>query len=221
MLKGSAKNNNLAEYKEKLLKRNTALIKRAIAHIEQLGGEISMSIVSRISYEIAKIENDEKGITLAGISKNPIYKQLVEQAKVKNGLHNHNSRGAKINPSYISEGDAKLLLHAQRVENEQLKRDNRILLKQLQETPTAIEVVEPVGDELLREYQLLKQVVRSMVNRLCELEVAYVEAKTETLKVAIYNETIVNSDALKIFYRKELDEIHTNICRETADDKCF
>lgn len=215
MLKQKSKNDNLSKHKELLLKRNKALVERAIAHINQLGGAISMSIVSRVTYEIAKSEEKEKGITLAGISKNPIYRNLVEQAKAESERKQGTSRRTHL--VHYSDGDIRMMLHTLRVENDELKRTNKILTQQIKEEPHVIETSEPIENTLIKEYNSIRNIARSMTNRLCELELAYIDANTETLKVMHYDEILVPPDALKQFYLKELDDIQRKI-REHASD---
>lgn len=209
MKKQKPKNDNLFKHKEVLQKRNKALIERAILHITQLDGDINMSIVSRVSYEIANVENKEKGITLAGISKNPIYRALVEQAQSNKEMKNGTK--TKMGTSLYSDGDARMMLHAMRVENEELKRKNKILSHQLKEDTHVIDTSEPIEATIIKEYNSLKNIAKSMANRLCELELAYIDTDTETLRVMHYDEILVPSESLKKFYLKELDEIQSKV----------
>ena len=215
-MRRKAKNDNLKKHQEALVERNTALVKRAIAHIRELGGEITMSIVSKVTYEIADRENGEKGITLAGISKNTIYRSLVEQAAADAQTGEKRNRYGRHSRHY-SDGDIRMMLHALRTENAMLKRENTILSQQLKEIPNVIETTEPIPDMIIREYNGVKNAARSMVSRLCEMELTYVDIETECLKVALYNEVIVPKEALKLFYQKELHDIQCKI-RETAPD---
>ena len=215
-MKQKAKNDNLSKHKKALQKRNKALVQRAIAHVNHLGGEISKSIVSKVTFEIAKSEEKEKGITPAGISKNPVYRALVEQAEDSNELKKGSNNRVKTNR--YSDGDIRMMLHALRVENNELKRTNKIITQQLKEETNVIETSEPIEDALIKEYNAIRNTSRSMTNRLCELELAYIDANTETLRVMYYDEILVPSDALKQFYLKELDDIQRKIREHATDD---
>ena len=103
------------------------------------------------------------------------------------------------------------MLHALRVENANLKRDNKILAMKIKEIPDVIETVPPIEDEIIKKANALQNIARSMVRRLCELELAYIDADTNTLRLSYYDETIVHAEALKLFYNKELDEIRSKI----------
>jgi len=210
------KNNNLSKHRELLQQRNTALVKRAIEHIRKLDGNITMSMVSKVTYEIARIEDKEKGITLAGISTSPIYRALVEEAKADSEMKQTAINGIKV--KHYSDGDIRMMLHALRVENEDLKRTNKILSQQLREETNDIAYTEPIKDTLIKEYNQIKNTARSMVSRLCELELTYIDTNTETLRVMHYEKIIVPSDALNLFYKKELNDIQTNIRKYATDD---
>lgn len=210
------KNDNLLKHRELLQKRNTALVKRAIEHIRKLDGNITMSMVSKVTYEIAKIENGEKGITLAGISTSSIYRALVEEAKANSEMKQSSINGTRA--KHYSDGDIRMMLHALRVENEDLKRTNRILSQQLKEETNDIAYTEPIKDTLIKEYNQIKNAARSMVSRLCELELTYIDTNTETLRILHYEEMIVPSDALKLFYKKELDDIQRKIREHASYD---
>ncbi len=210
------KNDNLLKHRELLQKRNTALVKRAIEHIRKLDGNITMSMVSKVTYEIAKIEDGEKGITLAGISTSSIYRALVEEAKANSEMKQTSINGTRA--KHYSDGDIRMMLHALRVENEDLKRTNKILSQQLKEETNDIAYTEPIKDTLIKEYNQIKNAARSMVSRLCELELTYIDTNTETLRILHYEEMIVPSDALNLFYKKELDDIQRKIREHASYD---
>ncbi len=208
MLTKKRKNNNLNGYRIKLAEKNEALVKKAIAHIVSLSGEVSYSFVSKVTYGLADLQDGQNGLTVAGISKNPVYRALVDEAKANQEIH---GRRPSSNTKNLSNGDIQLMLHALRVENANLKRDNKILAMKIKEIPDVIETVPPIEDEIIKKANALQNIARSMVRRLCELELAYIDADTNTLRLSYYDETIVHAEALKLFYNKELDEIRSKI----------
>ena len=201
-MKRAAKNNNLANYRIKMQEENEALIRKSIAHIQSLSGSVTFSSVSKVSYELADIGKGKQGLTVAGITKNPLYRALVNDAKSDTTLTQGSIKRTK-----YSVGDMNLALHALRVENAKLKQDNKILTLKLKETPHSIQNVEPIKDEILKTNDFLMRIAKSIVNRLQELELAYIDKETYSLVLAHYGEIIVHNEALKIFYKKELDEI--------------
>ena len=197
-----AKNNNLDNFREKLTNVNEILIKKSIAHVQSLGGEITFASISKVSHDLAISLGKEKGLTSAGITKNPLYRSLVEEAKAKQAL----GEFVPIKKN-LSQGDMHLTLHALRVEVEKLRIEKKTLEHKLRETPDRIQNVEPVRDEIIMMNNQLRDIAKAMVNQLCELELAYVDLDTRSLVLAVYGTIIVHHDALEIFYKKELDAI--------------
>ena len=56
------KNDNLQKHRSEMMERNRLLIARAIEHIFDLGGKITMSAVARVTHDLADPEKGEKGL---------------------------------------------------------------------------------------------------------------------------------------------------------------
>jgi hypothetical protein len=178
----------------------------------QLSGEVTYSAVSKVSYEIADIQTGEKGLTLAAVSKNPIYRSLVDQAKAGQSVKDTRPRGV----GHYSQGDMGLMIHALRVENARIRQENKILSLKLKELPNVIERVEPISDAIIAKGNALMGIARSMVNRLCELEIAYIDTRTNSLVLAVFKDTILQEAALRLFYEKELNDIQSEVYKNAA-----
>ncbi len=75
------KNNNLAEYRAFQEEKNKELVLKSIKYIKSLNAIINFSTVSQVAYDIADPLKNEKGLTLAGLSKNKLYRTLIEKGK--------------------------------------------------------------------------------------------------------------------------------------------
>ena len=85
------KKDNLKTYRAEKVQKNLNLVKRAIEHLKKYELNISLSNVSKITYDIAN--ESEKGITIAGLSQNETYKNLIEQEQHNQVLkENKNSK---------------------------------------------------------------------------------------------------------------------------------
>lgn len=199
------KNDNLQKYRQRQAEINTALVQKAIEHIRKLGGEINFSLVSKVTYDIADATKGEKGLSLAGLSKNKLYRSMIEKAKYANDIDKksikHNVQGK------ISVGDMQMSFHSLRMENAKLKAENKILSKQLQEMEIPRQEIGSIDMRIMKRYETMKNVCASLVSRLLELELVYIDKEKETLNLAIYDETVMQSEALKTIYQKELDGI--------------
>jgi regulator of replication initiation timing len=199
------KNDNLSKFREQQRSQNTVLVQRAIEHIQRLNGDVNFSLVSRVTYDIADATKGETGISLAGISKSKIYRPMIEKAKLSNGVNTTNLQNSV--KSRVSVGDMQMSFHAIRVENAKLKMENKILSKQLKEISAPVQELGNIDMNIMKQYDEMKQICSSLVSRLLELELVYIDSENATLNVAIYDEVILQKQSLMLFYEKELHAI--------------
>lgn len=201
----SQKNDNLSKYRERQQEQNQTLVQRAIEHIQQLNGDVNFSLVSKVTYDIADATKGEKGISLAGLSKNKIYRSMIEKAKLSNGVNSDNLNNST--KSRVSIGDMQMSFHAIRVENAKLKMENKVLSQRLKEINMPVQELGNIDMNIMKQYDEMKQVCSSLVSRLLELELAYIDNEKKTLNIAIYDEVILQKQSLELFYQKELHAI--------------
>ncbi len=199
------KNDNLSKYREIQQSQNKALVQRAIEHIQQLNGDVNFSLVSKVTYDIADVSKGEKGISLAGLSKSKIYRPMIEKAKMSNGVNADNLKNST--KSRVSIGDMQMSFHAMRVENAKLKMENKILSQRVKEIDAPVQELGNIDMNIMKQYEKMKQICASLVSRLLELELTYIDSEKETLNVAMYDEVILQKQSLELFYQKELHAI--------------
>lgn len=205
------KNNNLAEYRAFQEEKNKELVLKSIKYIKSLNGIINFSTVSQVTYDIADPLKNEKGLTLAGLSKNKLYRSLIEKAKLSQNidinLKSNRSFYENSSNSNMTVADIKLQLHELRVKNVNLKMENKILSEQMKTLSSTPNTVETVSDDMLKKYKFLYQICSNLISRLLELEVAYIDLERTTLNVQIYDDVILQKEALEILYKDKLNEL--------------
>lgn len=205
------KNNNLAEYRAVQEEKNKELVLKSIKYIKSLNGIINFSTVSQVTYDIADPLKNEKGLTLAGLSKNKLYRSLIEKAKLSQNidinLKSNRSFYENSSNSNMTVADIKLQLHELRVKNVNLKMENKILSEQMKTLSSTVSTVEPVSDDMLKKYKFLYQICSNLISRLLELDVAYIDLERTTLNVQIYDDVILQKEALEILYKDKLNEL--------------
>lgn len=205
------KNNNLAEYRAFQEEKNKELVLKSIKYIKSLNGIINFSTVSQVTYDIADPLKNEKGLTLAGLSKNKLYRSLIEKAKLSQNidinLKSNRSFYENSSNSNMTVADIKLQLHELRVKNVNLKMENKILSEQMKTLSSTVSTVEPVSDDMLKKYKFLYQICSNLISRLLDLDVAYIDLERTTLNVQIYDDVILQKEALEILYKDKLNEL--------------
>ena len=199
------KNDNLQKYRQRQQEKNLSLVQRAIDHIHALGGDINFSLVSKVTYDIADATKEEKGVSLAGLSKNPLYRSMIEKAKMKNGIGRRELPHDKVGK--VSVGDMQMSFHALRVENAKLKMENKVLSARLQQVEEPKQELDYIDMRIIKQYEQMQKICSSLVGRLLELEIVYIDIQNESLRVAMYEDIVLQREALRMFYAKELDAI--------------
>ncbi len=205
------KNNNLAEYRAFQEEKNKELVLKSIKYIKSLNGIINFSTVSQVTYDIADPLKNEKGLTLAGLSKNKLYRSIIEKAKLSQNidmnLKSNRSFYENSSNSNMTVADIKLQLHELRVKNVNLKMENKILSEHMKTLSSTTNTVETVSDDMLKKYKFLYQICSNLISRLLELDVAYIDLERTTLNVQMYDDVILQKEALEILYKDKLNEL--------------
>lgn len=206
-----SKNNNLAEYRAFQEEKNKELILKAIKYIKTLNGIINYSTVSQVTYDLADPLKKEKGLTLAGVSKNKLYRSLIDKAKLSQNidinLKSNKNFYENSSNSNITVADIKLQLHELKVKNVNLKMENKILSEQMRTLSTTPNPVETVSEDMFKKYKYVYQICSNLISRLLELDVAYIDLERSTLNIQMYDDVILQKEALEILYKDKLNEL--------------
>jgi len=97
--------------------------------------------------------------------------------------------------------------HAIRIENAKLKMQNKVLSERVKEINAPVQELGNIDMNIMKQYEEMKQICSSLVSRLLELELTYIDSEKKTLNVAIYDEVILQKQSLELFYKKELHAI--------------
>lgn len=196
------KKDNLKDFRDTRVKKNIQIIERTIDHIKKFKGVISMSNVAKVTREIVNIELGEKPITLSAISKNKIYRKLIENAKLN--YENPSYSSIKKN-AFLSEGDARLALHGLRVENELLKDELEILKSKLKNKKISYESLSE--EKIINENELIAaSAIKNLIYTLIEEELALVDIDTNNLVLHTYGTILLKGDLVKRFMGRKADD---------------
>lgn len=179
------KRDNLKNFRSKQIEINTKLIQKAIDNIFNLEGVLSNNNVSKTTYLVADEKLGETGITPSAISKNNIYKSLIQKAKYR--------KNDKSNVSYFSSsGDIKMELFKLKVEQEKLKKENIILKKLLKKYGGDLTMIDITNYEDNEKSQLIKQASKGLIQRLFELGLAEHNFDTGELVLVHLGDVLLN-----------------------------
>lgn len=192
---------NLKSYREEKVKVNKHLVKRAIEQIVSLNGELSLNNVSKMTFAIADPIENEKGLSPSTLSKNSSYKSLIDEAK-----YNQKRKVRTNKKAFIPNGsmaDIKLKNFELISINNKLKTELDSYKYVLKNYSGNISIEDIKKHKELKDYKLLIQVARGLVQRILETELAMIDDETNELVVAPYGDDILLSKKALNFILEE------------------
>ncbi|WP_304545999.1 hypothetical protein [Sulfurimonas microaerophilic] len=180
---------NASKYQQSQKEISIELIKDAIKHIQGLGGIVNQSSVSRVTFDLADVSKKQKGLTPSAISKNEIYRGLVDEASHYKNINTHTTL------KDYSEADIRIQLASLRVKYSLLKDENKIL-KDKQQDYQEQEFMEQKtilqGINIDEEGHLFKHALKDIVNTLLLENITYIDSNTSSLKLSIYDTLLLD-----------------------------
>lgn len=186
-----AKRDNFKEYRDKRVEINTILIQKTIENIVSLNGEMSANNVSKTSYLIADATLGEKGVSPSTISKNIIYKQMIQKAQ-QEMFSKKKSKGFK------TDGDIRIELFSTKIEMEKIKKENKVLREVLKKYGGNLSSFDVSNYEEIEKTQLMKQASKGLIQRLFELGLAEYDMNNEALVLVQLGDILLNKNGYKL-----------------------
>ena len=186
---------NATKYQQSQKEITIQLIKDAIKHIMGLGGIINQSTVARATQDIADKSKNQKGLTPGAISKNDIYRDLVNNATEMSS----NPMQPKSLKDY-AQADIRIQLGALRVKYSMIKDENKIMKSKLESykeetlsnSQNAINTTS-VDDNTLLFKHALKDIVKSLLIE----DVCYIDKDDGSLKLSVYESLLLDEVILQ------------------------
>ena len=196
------KRDNLKSYREDKVKHNTELLKRAIDHIKKYGGDISMSTVSNVTYDIAK--EGEKGLSIPAISKNKLYRALVQEAQNSVSDKKGSMKDKDLSSKTLKDmSQAELIAEIYKL---------RVLTLQIQKELTVLkDIIAEYKINAPQKYEKStpdKECIFALQHALQVLlgqDILYIEDETFDVKLAAFGTLVLKGSIYKKFYNDKVD----------------
>lgn len=174
---------NLSNYRQEQSKINVALVNRCIEYLADNDINITLSSVSDLSFRIAKSENKEKGLTVAALSKNEVYRALIKEAEAKAF-----AKSDKTNyKAPLGDAEARLEIYKLKSQVAELKQENRILkhnLSNIDDHTGNIALTEPEQLNLKQENNELKLALEGVIEVLSRRGMAVMNLDKHIFKLS-------------------------------------
>lgn len=174
---------NLSNYRQEQSKINVALVNRCIEYLSSNDINITLSSVSDLSFRIAKSENKEKGLTVAALSKNEVYRASIKEAEAK-AFAKTDKNNYK---APMGDAEARLEIYKLKSQLAELKQENRILkhnLSNIDEHTGNIALTEPEQLNLKQENNELKLALEGVIEVLSRRGMAVMNLDKHIFKLS-------------------------------------
>jgi regulator of replication initiation timing len=194
-IKKLKKNDSLSKYREELVKKNKNLVQKACDYIRSIGGEINYSNVAKATASVIDINNNEKPLTAAAISKNDEYKSIIN-AEAKKASSSGTAKTIRGKVAQMGLADLSAELFEQRTENHKLKREIKVLKDQLAAIPTLDDKTKGTSSTDNKENEETIRAASNLVKFLLEQELAYLDLESEELRLATFGTPMLKGNPL-------------------------
>jgi len=194
-IKKLKKNDSLSKYREELVKKNKNLVQKACDYIRSIGGEINYSNAAKATASVIDINNNEKPLTAAAISKNDEYKSIIN-AEAKKASSSGTTKTVRGKVAQMGLADLSAELFEQRTENHKLKREIKVLKDQLVEIPTLDDKTKGTSSTNNKENEETIRAASNLVKLLLEQELAYLDLESKELRLATFGTPMLKGKPL-------------------------
>jgi len=186
---------NLNAYRQKQLETNLALVERSIDKLKELEADISFTSVSKMSFDIAKVEKGEKGLTVAAISKNETYSTLVNKAKAESAQSQTRQTSQH---KHLSEAEIALEIYRLKSELAKLKHENKILKHTLANIETdEYPPMKLSSQDVSTEINELNIAMEGILGVLSLRKLIDIDRAAQTVKLRAFKDTLIDQRMFK------------------------
>ena len=193
------KKDNLQQYRENKVKKNLIIVQKAIKHLKQFNIEITLSNVSKITYDFAS--DTQKGLSISALCKNKIYKNLIDSEKNSDNLPKRESNSFS-SKTLKEMSEPELIAEIYKLKADIIQKDKELsvlkdLLSEYKVNPKTTDINNDTNDKEL--YLALEHILTVLL----EKEILYIDNESFDVILSVYNDKILKGSLFKKIFPKE------------------
>ena len=193
------KKDNLKRYREEKVKKNLELVKRAIVHLKKFKIGVSLSNVSKVTYDIAN--DEEKGLTVAALSQNKLYKNLIKKEQNDQDLSKSDSNKEHSSKTLKQMGEVELIAEIYKLRSKIIEQENENkILKDIMSEYKIEDKKEKTNGEM--DCKELSLALEHILEVLLDKEILYLDSETFDVKLSVYRTHVLNGYLFKKIFKE-------------------
>jgi hypothetical protein len=193
------KKDNLEQYRQDKVEKNLKFVKKAIEHLKKFNIEITLSNVSRTTYDLSS--ETQKGLSISALCKNKIYKELIDKEKNNDCLPKDQSKNSFNSKTLKEMSEPELIAEIYKLKADNLQKDKEISVFKDLLSEYKIDTKKTVNDSLNDKelYLALEHILTVLLDK----EILYIDEKSFDVILSVYNNKILNGSLFKKIFPKE------------------
>ncbi|MCG3699365.1 hypothetical protein L5F42_05855 [Aliarcobacter butzleri] len=194
------KKDNLEQYRLNKVEKNLKFVKKAIEHLKKFNIEVTLSNVSKTTYDLSS--DTQKGLSISALCKNKIYKELIDKEKNNGYLPKEQSKNSFSSKTLREMSEPELIAEIYKLKADNLQKDTEIttlkdLLSEYEIDPSN-KIVENINND-----KELNLALEHILTTLLEKEILYIDNKSLDVMLTVYNNKILKGSLFTKIFSKD------------------
>lgn len=194
------KKDNLEQYRLDKVERNLKFVKKAIEHLKKFNIEVTLSNVSKTTYDLSS--ETQKGLSISALFKNKIYKELIDKEKNNSCSPREQSKNSFSSKTLKEMSEPELIAEIYKLKAANLQKDTEIAtLKDLlseYKIDSSNKIVENTNND-----KELNLALEHILTTLLEKEILYIDNKSLDVMLTVYNIKILRGSLFTKIFSKD------------------
>lgn len=194
------KKDNLEQYRIDKVEKNLKFVKKAIEHLKKFNIEVTLSNVSKITYDLSS--ETQKGLSISALCKNKIYKELIDKEKNNGCLPKEQSKNSFSSKTLKEMSEPELIAEIYKLKSDNLQKDKEIAIFKDLLSEYKIDSSNKIVENTTNDKEL-NLALDHILTTLLEKEILYIDNKSLDVMLTVYNIKILKGSLFDKIFPKD------------------
>lgn len=194
------KKDNLEQYRIDKVEKNLKFVKKAIEHLKKFNIEVTLSNVSKTTYDLSS--ETQKGLSISALCKNKIYKELIDKEKNNGCLPKEQSKNSFSSKTLKEMSEPELIAEIYKLKSDNLQKDKEIAIFKDLLSEYKIDSSNKIVENTTNDKEL-NLALDHILTTLLEKEILYIDNKSLDVMLTVYNIKILKGSLFDKIFPKD------------------
>lgn len=194
------KKDNLEQYRIDKVEKNLKFVKKAIEHLKKFNIEVTLSNVSKTTYDLES--ETQKGLSISALCKNKVYKELIDKEKNNDCLPKEQSKYSFSSKTLKEMSEPELIAEIYKLKSDNLQKDKEIAIFKDLLSEYKIDSSNKIVENTTNDKEL-NLALEHILTTLLEKEILYMDSKSLDVMLTVYNIKILKGSLFEKIFPKD------------------